>query len=645
MSDASEPPDAPGTADAPAGAGTPAPRRRDRALLVLLALGVVYGDIGTSPLYALRECFHAEHGLPLVRGNVLGVLSLVVWSLLLVVTVKYLGLLLRADNRGEGGILALMALTRPRAETDRTRRSLLVGLGLFGAALLYGDGMITPAISVLSAVEGLQVATPIFQPWIVPLTIVVLVIVFAVQRFGTHHIGFVFGPLTLAWFAVLGGLGLAGILRRPEVLAAFSPLHAVAMFETDAHASFVVLSSVFLAVTGAEALYADLGHFGPAPIRAAWLRLVLPALLLNYLGQGALLLSDPSAVENPFYRLAPAWARLPLVALATAATIIASQAVISGAFSLTRQAMQLGYCPRLRVVQTSDRHIGQVYIPQLNWLLLLATIWLVLEFGSSSALAGAYGVAVAMTMSITSLLFAVVATRRWGWRAPLLLAFMAVFFTIDAAFLASLLQKIGRGGWFPLAIALAIFTLMSTWKRGREALAARRREASLPLATLLEDLEASQPRRVPGIAVFLSRSLDGAPAALLHNLKHNHVLHERVVLLTVETTEDARVPDEERVTVERLGHGVWRAVARVGFFEPPALPPILDQAAAQGLPWNPARTTFFLSRETLVAGERRGLPGWRRGLYTAMARNATSAAAYFDLPPNRVVEIGSQVEI
>ena len=623
----------------------PAPRGRYLAWLSLAALGIVYGDIGTSPLYAVRESFHPGHGLAVTPPNVLGVLSLIFWSLVLVISVKYLGFILRADNRGEGGILALAALATPMGVRSAGGRPLLVALGLFGTALLYGDGAITPAISVLSAVEGLGVATPVLEPYVIPVTVTILVVLFLQQRHGTAGIGKVFGPITLAWFVTLALLGFRQIIIEPSVLGAVSPHHALRFFLAHGGRALVVLGSVFLVVTGGEALYADMGHFGRRPIRLAWFAVVLPALLINYFGQGALLLRIPAAVENPFYRMAPEWALYPVVAIATAATVIASQALISGAFSLTMHAVQLGYVPRVTVEHTSARERGQIYIPAVNWLLMLACIGLVLGFGSSSNLAAAYGVAVTTTMVITTLLFYVVARHRWRWPAPVAIGITGFFLVIDIAFWVSNLIKIPHGGWFPLAVAAVMFGIMTTWRRGRQVVADRIGAGLLPIGLFLETLDESALQRVNGTAVFMYGNPDATPPALLHNLKHNQVLHRRVVLLIVETAEVPHVSEEERATVEDLGHGFYRAFLRYGFMEEPDVPAGLERLASAGLVFRKLETTYFLGRETLIRSRRREMSSWREALFVVMARNARTASSFFNLPPNRVVELGAQIEL
>ena len=615
---------------------------------MVAALGVVYGDIGTSPLYAMRECFHGPHAIAPSQANVLGVLSLILWSLLLIVSTKYLMFVLRADNRGEGGILALMALAVPdRAARGRTVRWLLA-LGIFGAGLLYGDGVITPSLTVLSAVEGLNVATHIFEPFIEVLTVCVLVGLFAVQRHGTGKVGAAFGPVMVAWFLALGVLGLKGLLAAPEALWAIDPLLGLQFLVSSGWHGFVVLGSVFLAVTGAEALYADMGHFGVTPIRRAWFIVVLPGLLLNYFGQGALLLREPAAAENPFYRLAPAWAQYPLVALATTAAVIASQALISGIFSLTMQAVQLGFMPRLAITHTSSEQRGQIYAPLANWLLLLACIALVLGFHSSSSLAAAYGIAVSLTMVITTLLFGFVARRLWGWGRWRIIPWTALFLGLELAFCGANFLKVGQGGWVPLVIGGGLFALMATWRKGRALLRERLQPAMMPLDLLMPDLKTMRCSKAPGTAVFMSGDPRGAPLALLHNLKHNAVLHERNVILTIVTSEKPRVGETTRAQIEELGMGFFRVTAHYGFMERPRVPELLRQCARQGLEFDMERTTFFLSSETIVMGTATRKPGmarWRARLFAVLARNAQRATAFFGLPPNRVVELGMQVEM
>jgi len=616
------------------------------ALLTLAALGVVYGDIGTSPLYALREAFYGSHPVPLTPANVLGVLSLIFWSLVIVISIKYLVFVMRADNKGEGGILSLMALIqRGRVARRLPTRQVIAICGLFGAALMYGDSVITPAISVLSAVEGLQVATPALAPWVIPLTLVILFGLFVFQKRGTTRVGRVFGPVMIVWFVALAALGVSQIVRQPEVLAAVSPHHAARFFLINEGRGFLVLGAVFLVVTGGEALYADMGHFGVRPIRLAWFWLVLPSLLLNYFGQGALLLRDATAVVSPFYRMVPAWLVFPLIALATAAAIIASQAVISGAFSLTRQAVQLGYSPRVQIEHTSSREIGQIYIPVVNWALMVATFALVLGFRTSSDMAAAYGVAVSGEMVITTILLYVLTREGWGWsraKAGSLAAFLLV---VDLAFFGANALKIPQGGWFPLAVGAGVYVIMTTWKRGRQILSRRMLEKTVPLKMLLADLAAEPPIRVPGTAIFMYGTTDGTPPALVHNLAHNKVLHERIVFLTVITEEVPHVPDAERVTVKHLGKGFSQVQARYGFMEDPDIKDVLDACRTKGLDMLIEGATFFMGRETLIATDRPGMALWRERLFSFMQRNALRATAFFKIPPNQVFEVGAQVEL
>jgi KUP system potassium uptake protein len=585
------------------------------------------------------------HAVAPTRENVLGVLSLIFWSLTLIISIKYLVFVMRADNEGEGGILALIALVSKQRTGSPRYSSPLVALGLFGAALLYGDGMITPAVSVLGAVEGLNVVTELFEPWIVPAAIVILVALFAVQSRGTERIGFLFGPVMIVWFVVIAALGVRWIARDPHVLAAFHPGHAVQFFASNGARAFVVLGSVFLVVTGGEALYADMGHFGRRPIRLAWFSLVFPALLLNYLGQGAMVINEPSAAESPFYLLAPPWIRPPLVVLATLAAIIASQALISGAFSLTRQAIQLGYSPRLTIEYTSARKQGQIYMPQVNWMLMLCTVGLVLGFRSSSALAAAYGIAVTSTMVITTLLAYLVARRSWGVRRAVAASLAGFFLVIELGFFGANVIKIPHGGWFPLVVGAVVYLVLSTWKKGRGLLATRMRERLYPFDRFLQDITASPPARVPGTAVFMTSNLVGTPPTLLHNLEHNHVLHERVLLLTVVTSDVPYVPDGERLAVEPLGQGFFRITLRYGFMEEPDVPAALAAAADLGLAIDLSETTFFLGLETLLSTEREGMGRWRTRLFAIMSRNALRATSFFRIPPERVVELGMQIEL
>ncbi|HEX7184956.1 MAG TPA: potassium transporter Kup [Thermoanaerobaculia bacterium] len=619
------------------------PDLRYVSTLALGALGVVYGDIGTSPLYAMRECFHGPHAVPPTETNVLGVLSLIFWSLIIVISIKYLALIVRADNRGEGGILALMALVR----TERRRRWMLVALGIFGASLLYGDGMIQPSISVLSAVEGLGVATSFFDPYVVPITIAILVGLFMIQRRGTAGLGALFGPIMVVWFLTMAVLGVRWIVTEPRVLVALNPWHAAVFFAHNGGMGFLVLGSVFLVVTGGESLYADMGHFGRTPIRIAWFSLVLPALLLNYFGQGALLLREPEAAEHVFYRLAPSspWLLYPLVALATTATVIASQAVISGAFSLTRQAVQLGYSPRLKIVHTSEEEIGQIYVPAVNWVLMIATIGLVLGFRSSSNVAAAYGVAVTTTMVITTLLAYVVARELWGWSALRAGLTMGAFLILDLSFFGANIIKVPQGGWFPLVVASLVYLLMVTWKQGRRLLSERLGEGLLPVEDFLRNLQPGSPPRVPGTAVFLVTSLEGTPTTLLHNLKHNKVLHEQVVLMSVVTEEVPHVPRRERVDLETLDKGFYRVTAHYGFVQDPRAADVLEALRDKGMNLDLMKTTFFLGRDTLIPTAREGMSTWRKRLFGVMSRNAVRFNDFFRIPPNRVVELGMQVRL
>jgi KUP system potassium uptake protein len=613
--------------------------------LALGAVGVVYGDIGTSPLYTLRTAFTGSYGLSLTPDNVLGVVSVIFWALLIVVTLKYVTLIMRADNRGEGGILALTALVSRGIESRDRLRWWLVGLGIFGAAMFYGDGMITPAISVLGAVEGLRVIAPAMHPFIVPATIVILVVLFAAQRKGTAGLGAVFGPVMVIWFIALALLGALSIGRNLAVLEALEPIYAFRFIAGNPATAFVAFGAVVLAVTGTEALYADMGHFGRSPIRRAWVFFVFPALLLNYFGQAALVLDNPAAIENPFYLLAPEWARVPLLLLATAAAIIASQAVISGAFSLTRAAIQMGYCPRLTIMHTSERAIGQIYIPFINWMLLAAIIALVVGFGNSDNLAGAYGIAVTMAMLIDSILIFVVMRRLWNWPVPVAILIATPLLLIDLTFLASNALKIPEGGWFPLLIGAVVFTLLTTWKRGRSLLMRRLADDAMPLELFIQSIEASPPTRVPGTAVFLTSTQDRVPHALLHNLKHNKVLHERVVFLTIVTQDIPYVPDEERYEIKALGCDFFRMVANYGFKDDPDVPELLEDCGRRGFSFDMMETSFFVSRETLIATVTPGMALWREKLFVSMSKNATKASEFFQVPTNRVVELGTQVEL
>ena len=621
------------------------PRKQSLGALALGAIGVVYGDIGTSPLYTMHEIFAGSGGVELNHDNVLGVVSVIFWTLMIVVSMKYVTLILRADNHGEGGIMALLALASSAvAGKPRLRRALFVA-GVFGAALFYGDGVITPAISVLSAVEGLEIATPALKAFVVPLTVVVLVVLFAVQRKGTAGIGFVFGPIMLAWFIVLAVAGVINVASAPQVLGALNPLVGVQFMLKHGVGAFIALGAIVLAVTGAEALYADMGHFGRKPIRAAWFGLVFPALAANYLGQGALLIADAQAIENPFYRLFPGWLLLPMVGLATVATVIASQAVISGAYSMTKQAVQLGFLPRMHIIHTSAREMGQIYLPAINWMLLVAVVAAVIGFGSSTNLASAYGIAVTGTMLITTVLtFWVI---RYSWKYNWLLCVLATgfFLLIDLAFFSANTLKVAQGGWFPLVIAAAVFTVMVTWKRGREILVERLRSQAIPLGPFIESVIADEIPRMPRTAVFLMASPDGVPRALLHNLMHNNVLHRRIVFLTVVYAEVPYVPLPGRVLIENLGNEFYRVRIFYGFMDEPDIPAALERCDCEGLEFDLFATSFFVSRETVVPIGGGEMAHWRKELFATVADLASSVVDYFKIPPNRVIELGTRVEI
>ncbi|PTR05709.1 KUP system potassium uptake protein [Nitrosospira sp. Nsp5] len=620
-------------------------RQQSLGVLSLAALGVVYGDIGTSPLYVMKTVFDPVYGLAVSEGNIIGIISLIFWAIMTVVSLKYITLILRADNKGEGGIMALLSLASSSVASHPQLRNMLFLIGGFGAALFYGDGVITPAISVLSAVEGLEVATPLLKPYVVPITLTVLIALFLIQQRGTGGIGAMFGPITLIWFSTLALAGLANIGAAPQILSALNPVHAVAFCLNNGWLAFVAFGAVVLAITGGEALYADMGHFGAKPIRFAWYGCVLPALTLNYLGQGALLLSNPLAISNPFYLLFPAWALYPAVGLATIATVIASQAVISGVFSMTKQAIQLGFLPRMQIKHTSDRKIGQIYIPFVNWTLLAAVVMAVLGFGSSSSLASAYGFAVTATMVIETLLTFFV--LRYAWKYSWFLAVFAtmIFITIDMTFFAATTLKIAQGGWFPLVIGVIIFTIMVTWHRGRQILFEHLRSAAIPLEPFLESLMAHPPARVAGTSIFLTADLDGVPHALLHNLAHNQVLHERVVFLTVALLETPRVLKDQRVSVKSLNNNCYQITVRYGFKDEPNLPYALELCEPYGLVFEPLKTSYFLSRQIVVPSSGAGMALWRERLFAAMTRNASNAAEYLKLPANRVLELGARVEI
>ncbi|MGB4065472.1 MAG: potassium transporter Kup [Azonexus sp.] len=614
------------------------------ATLTLAALGIVYGDIGTSPLYAIKEVFGgAHHPVPITPDNVLGVLSLFLWSLLIVVTLKYVSFIMRANNKGEGGIIALMTLALHKGNPASRRHKLLIALGLFGAALFYGDGVITPAISVLSAVEGLEIITPAFKPYVLPITLSILIGLFFFQRRGTASVGALFGPIMVLWFAVLATFGAMAIIEHPAVLAAVNPIYGLNFLLGNSVLGFFALGAVVLCITGAEALYADMGHFGAKPIRYAWLGYVLPALVINYFGQGALLLDNPEAVQNPFYLLAPDWALYPLVILSTVATIIASQAVISGAFSITQQAIQLGYTPRLEIQHTSDREMGQIYLPAINWLLLIAIIGLVIGFGSSSNLAAAYGIAVTGTMLITNLLAIAVAIRLWNWSPWRAVLGALPFIVIDLGFFLANSVKIPDGGWFPLVFGLGVFILLTTWKRGRELLHERLAADALQLKPFIEDIAGGGIERVPGTAIFLTPDPEAVPHAMLHSLKHFKTLHEQVVVLSVSVFDVPYVPDIDRVEVRKLAGNFSQVVVQYGYKDEPDIPAALALCGEAGLHVDMMDASFFLGRETLIPKLKSDMAYWRELLFVAMFRNAGSATAYFKIPSNRVVELGAQI--
>lgn len=619
--------------------------RKNSAALVLGAIGVVYGDIGTSPLYMLRTAFTGDHALAVTPENVYGVLSAVFWSLVVVVTLKYIALIMRADNNGEGGILALTALVSRGLARHEKRRWWLVGFGIFGAAMFYGDGMITPAISVLSAVEGLEVAMPELHPYIVPITLAIIVVLFGVQKHGTARVGLFFGPVMVLYFSVIAVLGAIEIFQAPRILGAINPWHAARFFMDSPMLAFLALGAVVLAVTGTEALYTDMGHFGRSPIRRAWLVLVLPALVLNYFGQGALLLSDPATIRNPFFLLAPGWGLIPLVILATCATAVASQGVISGTFSLTRAAIQMGYCPRLKIEHTSERQIGQIYVPFINWSLFIAVVLLVVTYRSSSNLAAAYGIAVTLAMLIDSILIFVVMRRLWNWPTWIAILISAPLLLIDLAFLTSNSLKIPAGGWFPLVVGAVIFTLLTTWKRGRALLMDRLSQDALPLDLFIQSIEVSPPTRVEGTAVFMTSTPNLVPHALLHNLKHNKVLHERVVFLTVVMRDIPYVDAEDRIEIKQLGADFYQFLAYYGFKEDPDVPELLENCGSKGLTFDMMETSFFVSRETLIPTVSPGMALWRERLFASMSKNAVKASEFFQIPTNRVVELGTQVEL
>ncbi|HEY8119305.1 MAG TPA: potassium transporter Kup [Methylophilaceae bacterium] len=614
--------------------------------LALAALGVVYGDIGTSPLYTMKEVFAvSHHPVPVTHANVFGILSLIVWALIMVVSIKYVGFIMRADNRGEGGIMALLAVAIRNLAGDRRKQKIIMMIGILGACMFYADGMITPAISVLSAVEGLEVGTPALKPVVIPITLIVLFILFWAQSKGTAIVGAFFGPVMLLWFSTLGILGAVNIMHEPAVLQALNPIYAFHFFRANPWLAFVALGAVVLAVTGTEALYADMGHFGRKPIRLAWFGFVLPALILNYFGQGALILHDAEAVKNPFYLLAPDWMLFPLVVLATVATVIASQAVISGAFSVSRQALQLGFLPRMQVQHTSEREQGQIYMPRVNWSLMVAVMALVIGFGSSGNLAAAYGIAVTGDMVITTILAGVVFHGIWGWSWLRTGSLIAIFLTIDLAFFSANVLKIPDGGWVPLLIGAVIFTVMSTWKRGRSLLFNRLKSEAMGIEPFIAAIGSHPPARVPGSAVFMTPNPQGVPHAMLHNLKHNKVLHEKVVFLTVRIEDFPYIAQEERVEVEKMPHEFYRVTMRYGFKDDPDLPRDLELCEMQGLQLDAMDTSYFIGKESLIATRNSEMAYWREKLFVGMFRNADSITNHFKLPPNRVIELGTQVTL
>jgi KUP system potassium uptake protein len=633
------------TVDNTAQPSDPSSVRKKICLLALGALGIVYGDIGTSPLYAFRECFAGSHGIPATTENILGILSLIFWSLILIISVKYLMFLMKADNRGEGGILALMALILHEKQHGRKWVITLSALGIFGAALLYGDGIITPAISVLSAVEGLNVATNVFHPYIIYISLAILSLLFLYQRKGTAKIGSIFGPVLLVWFSVIGILGFFAIIQNPIVITAINPEHALNMFLDNKFQGFAVLGTVILAITGGEVLYADMGHFGKSPIRNGWFAVVLPALILNYFGQAAFLLDNPTLSENLFYRIAPKALLYPLVALATFATIIASQAVISGAFSLTRQAIQLGLCPRLHIIHTSSMAIGQVFVPSINFALFIGTVSLILGFKSSGNLAGAYGVAVSGTMLITTVLALFIAKKIWPVKMIILVPVAAFFILANIAFFLSCLLKIGAGGWIPVFIAAVVYFLMTIWKRNRAIIREKMEEQSLPVNIFIKDMEHSKPLRVPGTAVFLSGNSTGIPRTLLHNFKHNKVLHSTTVLMSIKNEDIPFVPDESRSEITELGCGIYRIMVKYGFSENPDIPKVLKNIKYEKINFDPMKTTFFLGRETLLVNQAPFLMKLEKRIFAFMSKNSFDASKFYKIPPGRVIELGLQIEI
>jgi KUP system potassium uptake protein len=613
--------------------------------LTIAAIGIVYGDIGTSPLYTLHAVFAQEHGLQLTPANLIGIISLIVWGLTIIVSIKYVSLILRADNRGEGGIMALMALALSSVTKDSRWYFPLMMMGLAGATLFYGDSVITPAISVLSAIEGLAVATPAATPYVVPLTVVILVGLYMLQSHGTAGIGRWFGPIMLVWFASLSVMGVINILKAPQILVALNPWHAIVFLGHSPLIAFIALGAVVLAFTGAEALYADMGHFGKRPIRFAWFMVVFPALALNYLGQGGLLLTDPKAIDNPFFHQLGSWSIYPLVILSGMATVIASQATISGTFSMTKEAIALGFLPRMRIIHTSAQQMGQIYIPVINWMQLTAVLLAVIGFGSSDNLASAYGIAVTATMWVTTLLTFFVIRYRWKYNLALAVMATLFFLTIDLTFFSANVLKVFHGGWFPLLLGSILFTIMLTWKRGHHLVYSNLAKHAIPLDDFLQSLFIDPPTRVFGTAIFLRAENDGVPHVLLHNLSHNKVLHERVVFLTVHNVEEPWVAPEEQVKIKDLGYQCYQLDVFYGFKDEPDLPRVMELATKVGLEFEMMETSFFIARQTLITRQKGGMAPWRKHMFVAMFRNARGAADYYQIPPNRVIELGTQVEI
>jgi KUP system potassium uptake protein len=617
-----------------------------QAALTLAALGIVFGDIGTSPLYAVREAFHGPHAMPVTQENIFGVLSLIVWSLILVISVKYLLFVLRADNKGEGGVLALTALAAPpRIASKFLWSKILLYCGIFGSALLFGDGVITPAITVLGAIEGLKIATPLFEHYVIPLTVGILAALFMVQKYGTAKIGTIFGPIILLWFTVLAALGINGMVAHPEIMNAVNPYYAIQFFIHNGWNGYIVLGAVFLVVTGGEALYADMGHFGRVPIQRGWFFVALPGLLLNYFGQGALILSRPETAENPFFFLAPDWFLFPLVIISTLAAVIAAQALISGVFSLTRQAVQLGFFPRVKIIHTSSHEIGQIYIPSVNWILFILTAWLVISFGSSSALASAYGIAVSLTMVITTILACTVAMQKWHWKWYIVASILVVLLSIDAVFMIANFAKILDGGWVPLIMGTVIFILVTTWRRGRQIMAQKLIEKSIHFEEFIKFTETSKAVRIPGAAIFMSGTATGVPFSLIHNVRHNKCLHTIIAILTVVSEEIPYVSEPNRVEIHEKGRGFYRIIAKYGFMDSPDIHDILKHCRENGFPIHLSETTFFLGRETVIPSNEPGMAIWREYLFAFMSKNAERATDYFSIPPNNVIEVGLQIEI